>query len=168
MSSTAPNSPQQELDQQLIAYLDGELGVEDAQKLERQLSADPALRQSLNELQTTWDALDQLPRQGTNDHFLKSTIEMVSSYARRESTTRRSRIVRPLAWIAGTAALVALGLWIGFAATRWRQFAPQRQLIEDLQLIQYVDRYRSVDSLEFLEQLDREGLFGEDLPDEAR
>lgn len=146
-------------DDQLVAYLDGELSPQESDAVERQLADNPALRRRLQELQQAWDALDRLPQSSTAGTFTRSTIELVTREAARE--IRRNRRTRPDVWAQRfAAALLAIACaWGGFQLMRWYQTAESRQLARDLRVIENMDFYRSIDSLEFLQQLEQSGLF---------
>jgi anti-sigma factor RsiW len=146
--------------EQLVAYLDGELTPHEAQQVERRLSQDDAFRQLLRGLQEAWDLLDELPQPTLDDGFTQTTVEMVAvrmfedvedEQSRWWRRRRIGRLVR-----AGT---VALSLMLGFWGVRYLQHEPDRQLLQDLSVIQYVDLYAEVDNLDFLERLAAEGLF---------
>ena len=149
----------------LVAYLDGELDSQQTVDVERRLADDPLLRRRLHELQKTWDVLDCLPQTNTADAFTKSTIELVTREATRE--IRRTRRHRQTTWIRlGTFGLLGLvGTLIGFQTVRAYQTAPARQLARDLRVIENMELYRSLDSLEFLKQLEHAGLFVSEDPE---
>jgi anti-sigma factor RsiW len=155
-------------DDLLVAYLDGELDAAESARVELRLGREPELRLRLQELQRTWDVLDELPRSASTDLFVKSTIEMVATRARREARGHwsywRRRLMAGMGWVAAGAACVA----VSFAVADRIQSAPHRQLLRDLAVIERVDQYRHVDSVDFLVWLDRENLFPEELPDEGR
>lgn len=67
--------------EQLSAYLDGELGERDAQKIRARLEADPALRGALEELRGTAAVLEDLPQQRPPRSFTL-TEEMVGDRRR--------------------------------------------------------------------------------------
>jgi anti-sigma factor RsiW len=154
--ASEPPDGQHEL---LVAYLDGELDAQQTVDIERRLADDPTLRRRLHELQKTWDVLDCLPQASTANTFTKSTIELVTREATRE--IRRQRGVQRSTWIrrAVFAALAFVSLIVGYQLVRAYQTAPTRQLARDLRVIENVDLYRSIDSLEFLKQLEQAGLF---------
>lgn len=148
----------------LVAYLDGELDVAQTQDVERRLAEEPQLRRRLHELQKTWDVLDSLPQASTANTFTKSTIELVAREATRE--IRRERRRRPETWIRWSAWTAAglLAIWGGFQFMRGFQTAPARQLARDLRVIENMELYRAIDSLEFLKELERAGLFVNEEP----
>jgi anti-sigma factor RsiW len=149
----------------LVAYLDGELNPEQTADFELRLASDPALRRRLHELQRTWDVLDCLPQTNTDNTFTKSTIELVAREATRE--IRRQRRALPGTWFRGVAVagLAAMALWGGFQVMRAYQTAPTLRLARDLRVIENMDFYRSIDSLDFLKQLEQAGVFVSEDPD---
>jgi len=65
------------IDEELTAYLDGELPANNAAELERRLVNDLPLRNRLASLRKAYDLLDDLPETPHNRNFTQSTIEMV-------------------------------------------------------------------------------------------
>src|SRR5215470_8812280 len=78
--SNAPSNPENldQLDEQLVSYLDGELPPNEARQIEDLLSRDGTARSRLNELASSWDLLDQLPRATVDELFTRTTVEMVA------------------------------------------------------------------------------------------
>ncbi len=154
--------------EELTAYLDGELDAARRAAVERRLADDEAYRQRLQSLDDAWQLLDELPRTEVDPSFTQSTVEMVALAAEEEVqqageiTSRR----RWLHWVAGTLAIV-LATMAGYLVVD--HFASQRndQLVRDLPVIENVELYRHVDSVDFLRQLDAEGLFVEEVQDES-
>lgn len=148
-------------EEQLISYLDGELPTDEAHLLETRLSDDPELRRRLNQHQQAWDLLDALPLTNVDDNFTRSTVEMVAVSASAEvnqQTEATSRGHRLKWWIAAEV-LIAAAL-VGFIAVRLVVTAPNRQLVDDLRVLEELDAYRYAEDVEFLRALEREGLFG--------
>ena len=151
---------------QLVAYLDGELAADEVAVVEQRLAQDQDYREHLRQLQQSWDLLESLPRTSVNDDFTRSTVEMVTvsveqqvhQRLNQESWNRRTRWV-----VSGLVAVVfACG---GFGLVYERLTRENRQLLKDLPVIERVDLYREVNSIEFLEKLAAEGLFDEEEPD---
>jgi negative regulator of sigma E activity len=67
----------EQIDEQLTAYLDGELSPTEAAALERSLVDDERLRIRLAELRQAYDLLDEVPETPHNQRFTKSTLELV-------------------------------------------------------------------------------------------
>ena len=79
-----------QLDEQLVAYLDGELEPQASKQIENLLSSDEYARRRLNQLASSWDLLDQLPRATVNDLFTRTTVEMVALAAEDEVAQART------------------------------------------------------------------------------
>jgi anti-sigma factor RsiW len=148
--------------EELVAYLDGELDMETNRRVERRLAHDATFRRQLRELQQSWDLLDHLPRAEVDESFTESTIAMV---ALRTSDDRRSTETtdrRHSRFVLVSAAACAVAVFAAaFSATRWWAGHQDRQLLQDLPVIERIDEYRYAESLEFLRLLEREGLFVE-------
>jgi hypothetical protein len=155
-SSSSPAS----LDEQLVAYLDGELDAESRRRVEELLTSEAQVRRRLQELERTWDILDDLDAGPPSGQLTQTTLEMVALAARQdvrqslaEAPRRRRR-----RWLAvGLGFLVALAG--GFFAVVWLVPDPNRQLVEDLPLLENLDEYRQIDDIQFLRLLRSAGLF---------
>ncbi len=157
----------QPIEEELVAYLDGELEDEASRLLEQRLTSDPKLRQELAVLERTWDLLDGLGSSELDETFARSTIEMVAVEA--EAQLHQQEEARPLR--ARRRRLVVMG---GLAAAALAGFVsvwlfwpnPNQQLLEDLPVLERLDQYRQVDDVEFLRKLDESGLFAVEGTDE--
>lgn len=158
--SENPTQPNDNLDEELIAYLDGELPSDQARRLERRLADEPLLRTRLHELQRTWEMLDSLPKARPTLEFTTSTLSMVALTTEQEvSLSERATHLRRIAWWVGGGMVTAAAAVVAFVMTQAQLQAPNRELAQDLPVIERLDQYRYVDNLDFLQQLDREGLF---------
>ena len=145
---------------EMVAYLDGELDVQQVADVEKRLSEDHEYRLRLQQLQQAWDLLDELPRSRADDQFTRSTVEIVVVKARDEinqlgslpAWRRRLPLLLGLLLVMGTTLTGYLLSW--HAAT-----ADNRRFIKDLPVIEKVSQYRDAESLEFLRLLVKEGLF---------
>ena len=72
------------LDEQLVAYLDGELEPQATKQVEELLAGDETARNRLSQLAASWDLLDQLPRATVDDLFTRTTVQMVAVAAEDE------------------------------------------------------------------------------------
>jgi anti-sigma factor RsiW len=161
MSNPSPLSDDER--EELIAYLDGEVDEQTARALETRLNLDPAARAEAESLRRTWDLLDYLPRPEPSPNFTQRTLTRVSdreSLAALRSKERRSRRWWAAGWVA---ALVLAGL-AGYAASLYFVEPVPREddLVRELRLIDNLRLYQSVDSIEFLRELDAGGLFPDD------
>ncbi len=157
--SSKESDPALPTDDDLVAYLDGELEPAEAQTIEARLSTDPRVRGRLTELERTWDLLETLPQGAPTDVFTRSTIELVLGDVGREKGIRRRRQRRRLFAAAGLVAVPLLLGTISFWLIRQAQFLPLAELERDLDVIRNVDTYTRIPGIGFLEQLDQSGLF---------
>ena len=74
LSDDTPLDPDDEL---LVAYLDHELDRKEQSELENRLMEDEPLRARLQQLQTGWDLLDDLPKPEPSLKLVESTLELV-------------------------------------------------------------------------------------------
>jgi anti-sigma factor RsiW len=158
----------QNIDDELSAYLDGELDAEAVRRVEDRLQRDATYRTELQRLERAWDLLDRLPRATVNDSFAKTTIEMVALAASQDAAeVQRSwpRRLRAQRW-RGLAAVTAAGL-AGFMIGHWLTPDPDEQLLNDLPVLETFELYYQADSLDFLKLLEHEGLFAEGDNDHA-
>lgn len=154
------------IDEELVAYLDGELDATGAARIERRLADDAAYRSRLAQLQRAWDMLDTLQRSEANDDFARSTVEMIAIKAVDDAKTGQMRVVRQrsLTW-AGISLAVLAAATAGYFLIQWQLDRPNRELVRDLPVIERIDEYRDADSVEFLQQMHQEGLFAAEVDD---
>lgn len=154
------------IDEELVAYLDGELSRDEAAKIERRMADDPKYAARLNQLQRAWDLLDTLNRTEADDDFVHSTVEMVAVQAVEEAKTQKLRVVRRrnFGWVAMAVFALAVS-GIAYGLVRYRLDQSNRELVQNLPLIERVDDYQNIDSLEFVKQLAKENLFATEVDD---
>jgi anti-sigma factor RsiW len=154
------------IQEELVAFLDGELDSESQDQVEHRLRTDRAYRQKLKELQAAWDLLDELPRVEATESFTQTTVKMVALTGEAEALTVERQLLRrrwgSVATLAG-AVLAALGL--GYAVMLQRLDEPNQRLVQDLPVIENMDLYRIADSVDFLRSLDDASLFDEEQND---
>ena len=155
---------------ELIAYLDGELTEADARRVESKLSADPAIRAEADSLKRTWDLLDYLPRPEPSPSFTHRTFERLTPVRPLllAGPFHRRRWLLGLGW----AAALLVATLAGYAAAPlvlpgWK--APgdpsadaDQQLARELRLVERLRLYQHVNDIQFLNELDRPELFGDD------
>ena len=93
-------------DEELVAYLDGELSRDNAARVEDALSENAEYRLRLKQLQQAWDLMDELPQSAMDESFTKSTVELVVVSAESEvmATVSRWKTWRIGVWAASLAA----------------------------------------------------------------
>lgn len=148
--------------EELTAYLDGELAPEQIQKVETRLVDDQDYREEMQALQKTWDLLDAMPSTEPGTSFTKTTMELVVGEAIGSEKRRRSRSWVWPGRIAIMLAVPALLFASAFGVIRKMQTEPDRQLIENLSVVENYSRYDSVDcNLSFLRELSYQSLFSD-------
>lgn len=147
-------------DEQLVAYLDGELDQQSVSEIETKLATDPHLRGRLNELRSAWDLLEELPPVHPNPKFARSTIEMVAMSAASQAETKSD----PLrSWRLWSVALLVLPLMFGggYAIMRSTQRMSEQKALEvlpvlaDWDALKWVERYEWLQKIRTVENLDR-------------
>lgn len=165
----------QELEK-LVAYLDGEVSEQEAIEVEQALSSSEQTRAQVDSLERTWELLDKLPIPKASDEFTDktlSTIKTMELEAQEAVSQQRSGLslskasqdqIRKLAVISGWSVGLALSIFVGYQLTN--QWLPDKPvpLVEDFSFIENLDIYSEVQDLEFLEQLQKSGIFNETAP----
>jgi anti-sigma factor RsiW len=153
-------SPEQRTN--LVAYLDGELPESEAKGIEQVLSKSPPVQRDVAMLSRTWELLDQLPR-------LAGTTELVTRTMTTVRADEAPRGLLPQAWLDRLpkdpvrkggilliwAAGLALSAAVGFAITNRLVPNDTTDLLRNLPVIQKLDLYSNVGSIEFLKELQK-------------
>ena len=166
MTNDNPLAETTAMDEEIVAYLDGELDSVAEAQVVRKLSEDAAFRARLSQLQHAWDLLDNLRGSEADDEFAASTVAMVAVHAEQESKSQQMRVVRQrgVTWLA-IAAVILLSMSAGYYISHRRVTRNDRNLVRDLPVIEHVDEYRNIDNLDFLKALERENLFAAEVDD---
>jgi hypothetical protein len=148
----------------LVAYLDGELDGAGVEQVEERLARDDAYRQMLQELQRSWDLLDDLPQQAADESLTRTTVEMVALQTVEDLDQQQPQLQRRRRWQQAMVLAIGVGgLLCSYGLVRSWLDRPNRQFLEDLPVIERVDLYQYADDVAFLEALADEGLFDEDV-----
>jgi len=163
-------------DDDLIAYLDGELDEDAAAMVEAELARNPRAREKAEAYRKTYELLDYLPKPEPDPSFTTRTLTRLQpvidgsaatasgsqpialSASMLGATTRRRVWPELLAWVAGV--LVALG--IGYLTHLTTRPATQREpepTAAEIAMIESLPLYVGVDDLDFLKKLDDSELF---------
>ena len=156
MRTPPPSNGEQEQLERIVAYLDGELPAAESARVEEQLASDASFRQQLQGMDRAWAALDQLPGATVEDNFSQTTMALVVEAARSEvhEKTQALPVERRNRGLT-TVALIAAAVLLGVLVFRLRWENPNRLLLAELPVIQYVDIYSQFRDIEFLRQLHR-------------
>lgn len=149
-------------EEDIVAYLDGELDAETSRQIEARLATDAVARRTLQRLEQAWDALDTLPRADLDEGFTRSTVEMVAVAAGKQASeqlTRRPSRKRQM-WLAvvGGALLASLA---SFFVVRAALGDPNQALLDNLSVLERLEIYREVGEIDFLQELERSGVFSD-------
>lgn len=150
------------LDEELVAYLDGELEPQEAARIEERLAHDVEVRKRLQQLQRAWDLLDELPQEDAHEKFTETTIGMVVANSESETTEAKQIALTRSAQVWGITVVACLiASFAGYQVVYGILNAPNQRLKKDLEVIDNLDAYRSAESVDFLHRLAEEGLFEE-------
>ena len=156
------NLPDMEsIDEQLTAYLDGELSPAEASSLERSLVDDEKLRLRLAALRQAYDLLDEIPETPHNQRFTKSTLELVIkdlSTTTKFATNEAVVNTKPTDWWAWprVAVLIATFMMVGVAAAVAINFEKTRRELRDLGLIAGIRGLEDINELKTAIKLSKE------------
>jgi hypothetical protein len=154
MSSTIDPQREPSANDELVAYLDGELAPDECRRVEDRLAADDDYRQQLRDLDQAWEALNALPTTAVDDGFARTTIELACVAAEEDLSKRTAQATaenrgRKRWWIAaGVAAAV-----MGFVMMRALAVHRNNILLADLPVIEQVNALALVTDVDFLRRL---------------
>jgi len=162
MSKFTRLTPEQR--EELVAYLDGELDPSLLETVESTLSKNQVARHDLNQLSKTYDLLNFLPRVTPDPELSRKTlgrIEAKDSQLKPSLGIDLSRMRRYTIGIVWFLVLSATAIAAFQFSQEFRE-DPTKLLLEDLPVIEKVDRYSEVNGeYEFLQKLHEEGIFEE-------
>lgn len=159
--------PDDDLDDDLIAYLDGELDGAEAAAVEERLALDPAARAKADAYKKTYDLLDYLPKPDPSPDFATRTVTRLNPVA-----TSHPALPTPsgghLGWVTWlvAAVLAAAGGYVAHAALQPYVDPvprdPDALAYDDVRVVENLPLYLGVDDLAFLRQLDNPDFFAPD------
>ena len=152
--------PNDEMQERLNAYLDGELNSAESRAVEERLSSDPVWAAELQRLERAWNLLDQLPRSEVTPDFTQTTVEMIAL----DAAEQLAEVVRPkpqrrwfdAALLAGGALAACLAGYLAIDSLRPKRDDP---MLRELPVLRHLDLYVRADSAEspeFLHLLEQE------------
>jgi len=154
----------QEQRENLAAYLDGELDEAATHEIEQVLAASEVARHEVDMLSRTWDMLNSLPTHKASEEFTQNTVatlRAIENPVRSAASQAVARSTRRGGVLALWAALLVACGFFGFKTTN--QLIPNdaEQLLDDYPLIENLDKYSEVGSIEFLRVLKDRRTFAE-------
>ncbi|MEK6248338.1 MAG: hypothetical protein N2C12_09180, partial [Planctomycetales bacterium] len=173
-SQQPPISDPEMLDEEITAYLDGELDGDRLRELEQRLADDESFRDRVQTMQASWDMLDELPRDEVGHDFAASTVEMVATSvltAAKNSEDNWGKILLrqwAIVFMSVLAAcLVGFLLSSGFDAllnAMGIMKTPNDRLLEELPIIENLEKYQLVDDIGFLRAFGELSAMTDDWP----
>ena len=143
----------------LVAYLDGELNDAQSRVIATKLTQSLTARREVDVLQKTWELLDLLPRPKASEDFTARTLSVAIRPGDGRIASAASDVARRIGMgLALTLASTTLFL-AGYLLTSRVWPNPSARLARDLPIAESLDEYRDVQTIEFLEQLDKSPEF---------
>jgi len=155
----------------LIAYLDGELTDEAAASVEKTLAEQVAARQEVEKLTRTWELLDLLPEGRASDGFTEKTLTAVRTKLATLTQTQTEEEQNDVIPGRGRVRLLGIGrrmlaffvlllvAAVGFNSTFPKGSEPIDELLIELPVVERLDEYQEVGDIEFLKVLEQSGMF---------
>lgn len=149
------DSPVDEIDEQLVAYLDGELESDQRSELETRLGRDATLRARLRTLQNGWDLLDELPMATPSSLLLESTLRMAATESAEFFSGDAKRSVggffRSRSFWLPAIAILCFG--VGAGAVRFQEHVRFRTQLKQLPVAMHINAYLHATDLELMRSL---------------
>lgn len=158
-------APLDPIDEELAAYLDGELDATERAAFERRLADDADLRRRVDDARSAWDALDLLVADAPNPELTATTLERLNAETQTELTAletaekRRRRLRRAVNFV-----VAGLFAFVGFAA--FGAMFPDVQTLRerDCRVVERLAQLELVGDFDFLTKLERTELFAAPRP----
>jgi anti-sigma factor RsiW len=180
-----PLPPDEPIDAELIAYLDGELDEHSAKDMERRIDQEPKLKAAADGYKRTWELLDYLPQPDPSPTFTTRTVDRMAVLrpAQASVSLTMSSVTSPPAqatvapanragtwrWVGVAAAAVLLFLLgYGISGVSSHKHAQpderevEEQMARDLRVLDHWNLYQYGDDVTFVETLARPDYFGDD------
>ncbi len=152
-----------------VAYLDGELDEQAVERIESVLAQNDIARKDVELLAQTYDLLDVLPRFEASQDFAEQTMATIRISELKpdlRETEGYRRLKQGLPLLASMTALVALIAASYLLGNRWI-VTDANLLLRDLPVIEQLDVYSEVHSVEFLQRLANDGKLIDEMQSEA-
>lgn len=144
-----------EIRDDFVAYLDGELDEDATRRIEAVIAQSEVARGDMEALARTYELLDTLDRPQASDDFAARTLETIRVDELRPPTGQRrwSRAARQGGMVAVWSIALIGAAVVGYLATsRWIRSSSD-ELVEQLPVVEHLDLYTEVGSIEFLQRL---------------
>lgn len=151
---------------ELVAYLDGELPEQDADRVERMLQANPPLRRDADCLDRTWQLLDSLESATASGEFTQKTLSSISAIVDPgesdvSGTSRRSLkklfpgriLAKSLIWCLAGFVACSTGLVLSRTVRRERTNPTDAQILKSLDLYVKYPKLWRIPDVQFLKDV---------------
>ena len=151
---------------ELVAYLDGELPEQDADRVEQLLLTNPPLRRNAETLDRTWQLLNSLEEATASGEFTQKTLASISTVSAGsdadKATDRRWSLKKHMPWPVVTRGLIwclagflacSAGLLLSRKARRERTDPTDAQILKDLDLYHQYPKLWRIPDVEFLREI---------------
>lgn len=154
------DEPLDPLEEQIVAYLDGELTPEEQAIFEKFIENEPELKQRINEERKAWNALELLDSESSEQDIVGSTVDRLNSETQAELQllqlkTRRRRSILIIASICASIVLCFVGY--AFSSLVFPDIQTRRE--RDCHVVERLPALEAAGSFEYLNALDDAGLF---------
>lgn len=158
-----------EIRSDFVAYLDGELDEQATERIETVLAQSDVARKDVECLARTYDLLDHLPRYEADAEFTERTITSLrldegglqERFSQWQTAARGGLSV--LGWMIALVTVIGVAFLVSH---RWMR-SEADVLVRELPLIEQLDAYTEVGSLEFLERLSAQPTMLEEMSAEG-
>ena len=152
-----------------VAFLDGELDEQAADRIEGVLAQSNIARKDVDALAQVYNLLDELPRYEVSPEFTEQTMASIrfselKPDVRQSEWFQRLKEMVPVA--VGGVALIAIVALCFLAANHWI-VTDEERLVRDFPVIEQLDVYSEVGSVDFLLRLANDGQLIEEMRSEA-
>lgn len=162
MSSPDSLHRTQDIHDQLVAYLDGELDAETSRRVDDLLSTDPVVRREVADLDATWNLLERMPRTEVGEDFTRTTLELVAQRAEQDLKQQQSaQPSRNLLLVGALCIGMFAAGFFGVYAADLISPSENEVLLENLPVIQQLDQLEQVGKFEFLQELHEQQIFAD-------
>lgn len=151
---------------ELVAYLDGELPEQDADRVEQLLLTNPPLRRNAETLDRTWQLLSSLEEATASGEFTQKTLASISTISQENDADRDairrwslrdslpwSGIRHGIIWCLVAFFACSAGLLLSRQARRERTDPADRELLEDLELFRQYPKLWRIPDVDFLKEV---------------
>lgn len=156
-----------EIRDNLVAYLDGELDEIGTLEVERTLTESAEIRLEVESLSKTWELLGELPSVEASNEFTERTLASIQTASAPQipQPVISPQIRQKLLWTSLLTGIVCSAVF-GFWMTNRGIPDQTDSLLKNLPVVQKLDVYEEVGSVEYLKELEQLGPLATKQPGE--